>query len=164
MHSGSVFMAPDSFATPSATLWRYAHRTYCHCCGMPMSEAFKDMPCHSEMGGHRQTPSVVNGGGWIEVAHTFGGVATALGAGQPQMFERDAFWMYRAAGSGLWYRMGRTLVASDTVDAARMLNLTLAFIATCLATMLPYSVQGCVTLLLTGLFGHQPFNAPIRSL
>ena len=125
MHAGSVFVAPDSFAAPASTLWHYRHKTYCHCCGMPNSEAFRDMPCKSEMGGPRRMPLAVNSG-WIEVTHMFGGVAAALGAGQPQMFEREAFWMYRATGSGLWYYTGRTLVASDTVDAARMLNLTLS--------------------------------------
>ena len=124
MGASSVYMLPATMASPPNLLWRYAHQTYCHCCGMPPSPAFRDMPCHPEMGGPRLAPREA-AGGWVEVTHVFGGLGQSVGSLQPNVFERDALWMYRAVGSGLWYFMGRTLMASDTVDVARKLNLTL---------------------------------------
>jgi hypothetical protein len=37
---------------------------------------------------------------WIEVTHHH----------NPNSYERESFWMYRAAGSGLWYRQGKVRV------------------------------------------------------
>ena len=36
----------------------------------------------------------------------------------------EQLWMYVVNGSGLWYRAGRTLLCSDTLDLAIYLNAT----------------------------------------
>ena len=99
----SIFVPQDG-SRPWDTVWRYAHRRYCGDC----------MP---ECGGIRVEPQLTSGF-WIEVSHVYV-------RGAHNIFDRDAFWMYRAQGSGVWYFTGATLVAADTVDAARALNLTL---------------------------------------
>jgi len=115
--NGSVFAIEYDESRPRGWLWRYPHRTFCHCCGMPRhAPAFVDMPCNPEMGGKRRGVRIFERGFWVEVTH-------AYIRGQP--FERVALWFYRAIGSGTWFFTGRTLIAEDTLDLARMLNRSL---------------------------------------
>ena len=61
METSSMFLATDSFVAPAGTVWRYAHATYCRCCGMVASAAYRDLPCESERGGPRRPPIVADG-------------------------------------------------------------------------------------------------------
>ena len=122
---------PGDASRPANTVWVYPHARFCACCGMARSAAaYADDHCRAESGVDQQRSSAITparpaavellgGGLWVEVSHVFV-------RGQHNVFERDALYMYRASGSGLWYELGKTLVAHDTIDAARRLNLTLA--------------------------------------
>lgn len=55
--SGSLYIQGDDTSRPQGWLWRYPHSTYCRCCGMAHSEAFKDLNCHPDMGGTRRPPT-----------------------------------------------------------------------------------------------------------
>eukprot|EP00304_Pavlova_gyrans_P006677 CAMPEP_0206040892 /NCGR_PEP_ID=MMETSP1466-20131121/5646_1 /ASSEMBLY_ACC=CAM_ASM_001126 /TAXON_ID=44452 /ORGANISM="Pavlova gyrans, Strain CCMP608" /LENGTH=224 /DNA_ID=CAMNT_0053415575 /DNA_START=162 /DNA_END=832 /DNA_ORIENTATION=- len=50
-----------------------------------------------------QDPRFTRYGEWVEVTHTFSW----------DLVESAGFWMYRAVGSGLWYRMGHALHLRD---------------------------------------------------
>ena len=120
----SLYIQGDDTSRPQGWLWRYTHASYCHCCKMAVSDAFRDLSCHPDMGGerrmadpHRINTRIDERGFWIEVTHAF------IRSFQP--FERDALWFYRAQGSGTWFFTGRTLLAEDTVDLARLLNRSL---------------------------------------
>ena len=117
---GSIYAAPgkDREMFPSNSLWRYGHRTLCKSAIMPNAPATVPREvCDPEKGGPRSPPLVVGMGPWIEVSHVY------VRPWRP--YERTFLWMYKAVGSGLWYRLGRTAICSDTVDLSRMLNLTL---------------------------------------
>ena len=59
---------------------------------------------------------------WIEVAHQ-PSLSPPSRPKQPIGWS-DQLWMYVANGTGLWYKAGRTLLCSDTVDLAIYLNYT----------------------------------------
>ena len=120
---GSLFAAPgkDVDTAPTGTVFRYSHHALCGRAVQPAPLHGTPPPrvdCEPEKGGPRLPPRVLDDGPWIEVSHTF------IRGWRP--YERTFLWMYKTGGSGVWYRTGRTAICSDTVDLARMLNLTLS--------------------------------------
>ena len=51
--------------------------------------------------------------GWVEVMHRTFVVAKSTFV---NTLEHDGLWLYRARGSGVWYRTGRTFSVSDLAD------------------------------------------------
>ena len=63
-------------------------------------------------GGSRAAPRSVDYG-WVEVMHRTFVVAKSTFV---NTLEHDGLWLYRARGSGVWYRTGRTFSVSDLAD------------------------------------------------
>eukprot|EP00966_Prymnesium_polylepis_P055401 1281216-Prymnesium_polylepis.2 len=126
---GSFFVPPpaEDRVIPAGSLWRYGHDGLCRRANMPgVTPEARRVECGDpEKGGPldarrgTRAPVLVLDGRdlWIEVSHSY--VPGYL------PYESAALWMYKASGSGAWYRLGRTLVCTDTLDLARWLNLTL---------------------------------------
>ena len=100
-NTGSVWFNRIMLASwrHNRVIWHYRRRL---CNGQPPN-----------MGGPRRPPRE-KAGVWIEVMHRKADYWAPL--------EAAALWFYRAAGSGLWFYTGRTLLMSDTIDLARHLN------------------------------------------
>ena len=67
-----------------------------------------------EYGGNRAAPTEEDDAGWAEVFH--------YNRPLNDRFESAHVWLYRARGTGVFYRMGRTITFHDTIDLSHYLS------------------------------------------
>lgn len=105
---GSVYFLQNYYIQPRNSLWIYRHRE----AGCPHEKtnnmtALPVPPTSLRLHNHSAE--------WVEVSHTFTG----------HYAERSGlFFMYRAVGSGLWYKLGHTLEVRTHEEAMARANAT----------------------------------------